>query len=141
MTEERRRLEDWALLAGRLMFVALFLPAGAGKLAQFAGTAGLIASKGLPLPTLLAGATVALELGASLAVLLGWRVRWAAVALFGFTLLAGFLFHDFWSVAPEAVMGQRQAFFKNIGIAAGLLVLAAVGGGRIGLDARRAEND
>jgi putative oxidoreductase len=130
--------EDWALLSGRLMLVILFLPAGIGKLTQFAGTAGFIASKGLPAPTALAAATIALELGASVALLVGWQVRWAALALCAFSLLAGALFHDFWAVAPDLATAQRQAFFKNVAIAGGLLILAAVGAGRIAIDARRA---
>ena len=132
--------QDWAMLAGRLLLAALFLPAGIGKAMALAGTAGYIASKGLPAPMLLAGATAAMEIAASLALIAGWRVRWAALALCGFTLLAGLLFHDFWAAAPEMAMAQRQAFFKNIGIAGGLLVLAAAGAGRIALDARRGAN-
>ena len=135
--KDAHRFESGALLAGRLMLVVLFLPAGIGKLTQLAGTAGFIASKGLPAPMLLASAVAVLEIVASVALLLGWRVRWAALALAVFTLLAGALFHDFWKSAPEMVMAQRQAFFKNIGIAAGLLILAGVGAGRFALDARR----
>jgi putative oxidoreductase len=35
-------------LAGRVLFVALFLPAGIGKLTGFEGTVGYIGSVGLP---------------------------------------------------------------------------------------------
>src|SRR3954462_11943485 len=88
-------------LAGRVLIAALFLPAGLGKIAGFAGVTGLIASKGLPLPALVAALTIALEIGASLAVLAGWHTRIAAIALAVFTVLAALLFHDFWA-APAA---------------------------------------
>ena len=39
-------------LAARLLMVALFLPAGIGKLTGFAGTVGYISSVGLPMPTI-----------------------------------------------------------------------------------------
>ena len=42
-----------AMLAGRLLLAAVFLPAGIGKAMALARTAGYIASKGLPAPVLL----------------------------------------------------------------------------------------
>ena len=127
-------------LAGRILIVALFLPAGLGKIANFAGIAGMIAGKGLPLPALVAAAVIALEILASVAVLVGLRTRWAAGALALFTVVAGVLFHDFWSGPAAQAMAQQQAFFKNIGIAGGLLLLAAFGPGRLSLDAPRARS-
>jgi putative oxidoreductase len=129
--------DDNPLPAWTLLLATLFLQSGIGKAMALAGTAGFIASKGLPAPILLAGAAAVLEIAASLALIAGWRVRWAALALCAFTLLAGVLFHDFWTAAPDMAMAQSQAFFKNVGIAGGLLVLAAAGAGRITLDARR----
>ncbi len=38
---------------GRLLFVALFLPAGVAKLTGFEGTVGYFSSLGLPLPSVL----------------------------------------------------------------------------------------
>jgi putative oxidoreductase len=130
--------QAWLALAGRILMAALFLPSAWAKLANLAGTAGFIASKGLPMPMLLGAGAAALEIGAALALVAGWRTRWAALALAGFTLLAGVLFHDFWALPDAMAMAQRQAFFKNLGIAGGLLVLAAMGPGRLSLDARRA---
>ncbi len=131
--------QAWLALAGRVCIAALFLPSGIAKIANFGAMAGFIASKGLPFPPLLAGCALLLEIAASLAVLAGWHTRWAALALVVFTLAAGVLFHNFWAL-PDAMaaMMQRQAFFKNIGIAGGLLLLAALGPGRLSLDARRA---
>lgn len=125
--------DDVMALIGRLLIAALFLPSGLGKLATFNMLAQGLANKGLPLATLLAGAVIALEIFASLAIILGWRVRWAALALAFFTVVAGLLFHNFWQAADAAVMAQRQSFFKNIGIAGGLLLLAAHGPGRLSL--------
>ena len=125
-------------LIGRLLFVALFLPAGIGKLTGFAGTVGYISSVGLPLPALGAALALVVEIGGSAALLLGYQTRIAALVLAVFTLLASVFFHAYWS-APEAQAFVTQLlFFKNIAVVGGLLVLAAQGAGGFSLDARRA---
>ncbi len=125
-------------LLGRLLLAALFLPAGVGKLlGGVAGTAGYIASKGLPMPEVLAVATIALEIGAGLMLLLGFKTRWAAFALALFTLAAGFLFHNYWAMPEAQQMMQKLMFNKNLAIAGGLFVLAAFGAGSISLDGQR----
>ena len=124
------RAGHWLELAGRVALATLFLPAGVGKLGSLAAVSGLIASKGLPLPTVVAVGTAAFEIAASLALLAGWRPRLTALALAAFTLFAALLFHNFWAVAEIQRMAQQQAFFKNVGIAGGLLLLAACSSSR-----------
>ena len=68
-------------LIGRLLLVALFLPAGIGKLTGFAGTVGYIASIGLPMPTLGAALALIVEIVGSLALLAGYQTRIAALVL------------------------------------------------------------
>ena len=53
-----KSLQSGLSLVARILFVALFLPAGISKLTGFSGTVGYIASVGLPLPA--AGAALAL---------------------------------------------------------------------------------
>jgi putative oxidoreductase len=132
-----KSLQDVFSLAASLLFVALFLPAGIGKLTGFAGTVGYISSVGLPLPS--AGATLALvvEIVASLALLAGFGTRIAALALAVFTVLASVFFHAYWAVPADQAFVQQLLFFKNIGVVGGLLALAAHGAGRWSLDARR----
>lgn len=124
-------------LVGRLLLALLFLPAGIGKVTGFAGTAGYIASKGLPMPSLGAAIAVLVEVGGSLALIAGFGTRWAALALGGFTLLTTFIFHNFWGVPADQAMMQQLMFYKNIAVVGGLLVLAAHGAGAWSLDARR----
>jgi putative oxidoreductase len=123
-------------LIGRLLFVALFLPAGISKLTGFAGTVGYISSVGLPLPTLGAALALAVEILGSLALLAGFQTRIAALALALFTLVASVFFHAFWGAAPDQAFVQQLLFFKNIAVVGGLLVLAAQGAGGWSLDAR-----
>lgn len=124
-------------LAGRILLAYMFIPAGYAKLTNISGTAGYVASGGLPFPSLMAVLAGLLELLGGIALVLGWQVRWAGLALALFTLAAGVLFHAYWS-APEAQqMVAQLLFLKNISIAGGMLVVSALGAGPLSLDARR----
>ena len=125
-------------LAGRLLLVALFLPAGIGKLTGFAGTVGYISSVGLPLPSVAAALAAVVEIGGALALLLGFGTRIAALALAGFTLVASFFFHAYWAVPADQAFMQQLLFFKNIAVTGGLLAFAAHGAGAWSVDARKA---
>ena len=123
-------------LLGRILIAALFVPAGFAKIGGFAGTAGYIASVGLPLPQVGAAIAVIVELGLGLLLLAGWRTRWVSLVLAAFTVVAAVFFHNYWAAPAEQVMMQQINFFKNMAIAGGLLFIAAFGPGRISLDAR-----
>jgi len=117
---------------GRLLLAAIFLMSGLGKLADPAGTAAYIASKGLPLPELAAWGASAVEVFGGLLLIAGLQTRLAALALAGFTLAAAFLFH-----AEFGDRNQMIHFLKNIAIVGGLLQVIAFGAGAYSLDAWR----
>lgn len=125
---------DAAALAARVALALLFVPAGFGKIGGFAGTTGYIASKGLPLPELGTVIAIAVELGLGLALLFGLRTRWAALGLALFVAVATPIFHDYWAVPAAQAMMQSLMFWKNVGLAGGLLLLAGAGGGRFSID-------
>jgi putative oxidoreductase len=124
-------------LVGRLLFAALFLPAGLSKLTGFEGTAGYIASVGLPLPAVGAALAIVVEIAGSLALIAGFQTRIAAAVLALFTLVATFFFHAFWAAAPEQAYVQQLMFFKNVAVVGGLLVLVASGAGALSFDAKK----
>ena len=119
-----------------MALVALYLPSGWGKLTNIAGFAGLLASKGLPGPTMawaVLGALV--EFFGSLAILLNFKIRYAALLMIVFTLVAAFLSHRYWAVADPGVMkNQFIHFWKNIAIVGGLLFLFVRGAGPLSVD-------
>lgn len=126
------------VLVGRILLALMFVTSGFGKLADIGGTAGYIAGvAGLPMPAVLAVAAGVLELAAGLAIMTGFAARWAALALAAFTLLASFLFHAYWAVPAEQQFMQQLLFMKNISIAGGLLIVAALGAGPASLGARQ----
>lgn len=124
---------------GRLLFVALFLPAGISKLFGFEGTVGYFGSLGIPMAPAAVLATIAIEVLGSVALLIGYKTRYAAFTLAGFTFFASLAGHAFWSVPAEQAFVQQLLFFKNIAVIGGLLVLASAGAGKWSLDNRAAQ--
>lgn len=127
-----------AAVVGRLLLGGMFLMAGLDKFGGLAGTAGYIASKGLPAPQLLAVAVAVLEVVAGLALIVGFKARIAAIALAVFTVLASVIFHGYWAVPQDQQFVQQLFFFKNLAITGGLLLVAALGAGGLSVDRRLA---
>lgn len=114
-------------LLARLLLGHIFLLAGINKISGYAGTQGYMEAMGVPgglLPLV-----IALEILGGLAVILGWKVRWASLALAGFTVVAGIIFHHNFADQIQTIM-----FMKNISIAGGLLLLTVHGAGAYSLD-------
>ena len=127
-------VEKFGPVLGRVLMALLFVPAGISKLTGFAGTVGYIKSVGLPLPEVGAAIAVIVELGVGLALLVGYKARYAALVLALFTVAAAIGFHNFWAMEEAKVMINRIQFFKNLSIAGGLLFIAAYGAGPFALD-------
>ncbi|MES2586307.1 MAG: DoxX family protein [Pseudomonadota bacterium] len=124
-------------LVGRLLIVALFLPAGLGKIAGFEGTLGYFASLGIPAPVFALVVTILIEVLGSIALLVGIQTRIVAVIMAIFTLAAAVTGHAYWAAPADAVFIAQLLFFKNIAVMGGLLVLASAGAGRFSIDGRK----
>ncbi|MCC7039124.1 MAG: DoxX family protein [Burkholderiales bacterium] len=127
-------LRDLAALVGRILIAILFIPAGWGKITGFAGTAGYIASKGLPLPSVATVLAILIELGGGLLLVVGYKTRWAALALLVFVLATALVFHPFWNAPADQAMATSINFWKNVAIMGGVLYVWAFGPGRIAID-------
>jgi putative oxidoreductase len=110
-------LNRFALIAGRLAIAALFLHESWFKITHLAATTAYMQRFGV-WPVLLPGVLL-VELGGGLALATGIGVRFGALALAGFSVVAAFLFHWNWTD-----QNQLLHFEKDIAIAGGLLVLA-----------------
>ena len=126
--------KDLAVLVGRILLAVMFVISGYLKLTGFDGTVGYINSKGLPMPQVLAAIAVLVELGGSLAIIIGWKTRWAALAFILFLIVITPIFHNYWAVPPEQMMGQQINFMKNLTILGGMLLLLGFGPGRYSVD-------
>jgi putative oxidoreductase len=121
----------------RLLLSAIFLLSGFNKIAGFAGMSGFLASLGWPAPSLWLALAIVFEVLGGLGLLLGFRVRWASVALILFTVLATVFVHGaLLSHAADAMAKQDQMahILKNIAIIGGLLKYYLDGAGRYALD-------
>lgn len=115
-----------AYAVARALMAIIFIVAGARKLMGYAGTLGYFGTLGIPLPDVVLPSTILLELGGGIALLIGWRAGWAAVALGLFTLGSALLAHRFWAVEPAQFSNQLNHFLKNVAIAGGFLLVATV---------------
>ncbi len=120
---------DAAALIGRALLALLFILAGISKVTDPAGTMAYIGSAGLPLPQAAYAGTVAVEVLGGLALLAGFKARWAALALALFSFATAIFFHNDFSVQTE-----MTAFLKNLAIGGGMLMVYAFGPGKYSLD-------
>lgn len=105
-------------IAGRSLLALLFILAAVAKIAGSKPFLDHMAAHHIP--GVLLPLVIALELGAGLALLIGWQLSFAAGALALFCLTTAFGFHL--DLADKA---ERTLFFKDLALAGGLMVIAA----------------
>ena len=112
---------------GRIFLALYFLIPGISKFASWNTSVALMEAHNMKMiPILLATAGIAQIVG-SISLLLNRYVVICALGFAVMTLLINFNLHDFWNTY-EGVNPDRelQNLYKNLGIFAGLLLLAAV---------------
>lgn len=130
-------LNRFGPLAGRILIALIFVLSGISKITGFEGTVGYISSKGLPLAPIAAIGAIVVELGGGTMLVLGWKARWAAAAMFVFTAFAALLFHNFWAVPADQAQNAMVHFLKNVSMMGGLLFVIVHGSGPMSLDGAR----
>ena len=123
-------MNNIAALVGRIMIALIFLQSGIEKFVHYSGTLGYMTKAGLPFPELLLVASGVVETLCAVAIIAGWKARWAALALVVWMIPVTLVFHN-----PAAGQDAAIHFMKNVAITGGLLVLFAFGPGA--LSARR----
>lgn len=126
-------LYEVAYAAGRVALAVLFIWSGYTKLAFMDGNVGYMKAYGMPLADILIWPAALVELAAGAAIAIGFKARWAALALIAFTAVATFVFHAYWSVPTDQMLNQQIHFMKNVAAIGGLLMVFAHGDGRIAL--------
>lgn len=130
---ETTATQDKVLLAARLLVTPLFIYSGIGKILAFEVTAGRLPGGVGGFGSFLAAGSILIELGCSLAFILGIYTRCAALVLIVFTIIATLMFHNFWASPPAAVVGQTINFGKNLGLIGLFALIWAFGPGNYAL--------
>jgi putative oxidoreductase len=136
-------LETFCLLSGRFLLGVYFILPGITKITGFDTTLVYMADHNVPMPSMLLLVTIVIQLGAGAALIVGFKAKYMAFLLAGLTLVISVYMHNFWDIVDDDVSAahETQNFFKNMGIMAGLLMVAALGAGRLSIDSKLSADD
>ena len=123
------------VLAGRILFGAIFLMAGPMHFS--APEIAYARAAGVPAAGFLVPASGLLALAGALSIVLGYRAKIGAWLLVLFLVPVTLTMHNFWAV-KDPMMAQIQIamFLKNVSILGGALLISQFGAGPLSLDAR-----
>ena len=127
-------MEKVSQLVARVFLGQLFLIAGLGKIGAYEGTQGYMEAMGVP--GVLLPLVIMLQVGGGLAIIVGWKTKWASIALAAFSVVAAVIFHNNFAEQTQMIL-----FMKNISIACGFLLLSVHGAGAYSLDNRRSTSN
>jgi len=118
----------------RFLIAAVFLLSSVGKLFGFSDTAQMMAGVGFPAPSFFLVCAIVLELVGGTLLLIGYKTRYAAIALIVFIIPATIIFHA--TGIGDPVHGQEQMIntLKNLAIIGALIKFAADGAGALAVD-------
>ena len=120
-------LTNYVDAPARALMAAIFVLSGIGKFGAFDGTQAYMEALGVP--GFLLVPTIVFEIGAGLAILVGFKTRFFAVLLAGFSLVTAIIFHADFSDQMQQIM-----FLKNVAMTGGFLILAKVGAPGLSID-------
>lgn len=120
-------IEGIALVIGRILFGGVIVFNGVNHFMNTEEMTGYAEYKGLPAPKLgVLGSGVVLIL-TGLSIILGVFPVLGAIVIAVFLIVAGLIFHDFWAVPEDQKQTEMAQFLKNVGLAGGALIIAAIG--------------
>ena len=124
-----KKYDNFYFFVGRVLLGLYFLVFGALKVPTYFDTLSLMISKGVPLSSVLLPITIIVQVLAGFFLIIGQNLRISSLLLVGLTLLINTFIHDFWNLTGDPSQAhEAQNFIKNLGIVAGLLVLATKDG-------------
>lgn len=121
--------EKYLLPLARLLMSSLFIWDGLLQLRNPSGTTQYLARMHVPVPDLAIWISIPIHLIGGLALLLGFRTRWAAALLALVCLGTAFGVH-----LPEGDPENIIHFYKNLVMAGGFIYVMTYGAGGIGID-------
>jgi putative oxidoreductase len=131
----RNAINDEVILAARLFLATLFLIFGWRKLRDYSGTVSQLVQDRAPMPALAAAVAIFMELPVAFAVAVGAFTRPAAVLMALYTLGTSLIEHRYWTTTGATQVETMEAFYKNLSIIGGFLLLYITGAGKYSIDA------
>jgi putative oxidoreductase len=128
-------INDVVILAARLFLAALFLIFGWRKVRDYSGTVSQMVQDGVPTPVLATVVAIFMELPVAFAVAVGAFTRPSAVLMVFYTLGTSLIEHRYWTMTGAKQFESMEAFYKNLSIMGGFLLLCITGSGRCSIDA------
>ncbi|HEX4407976.1 MAG TPA: DoxX family protein [Xanthobacteraceae bacterium] len=119
----------YLLPLARVLMSSLFLWDGVMQLRHSAATAQYFASAHIPMPDISVWVSTAIHILGGLALLVGFKARWAAALLALVCLGTGFGVH-----LPIGDTANMIHFYKNLALAGGFLYVVHFGAGPIAVD-------
>ena len=113
----------------RLLMSSLFIWDGILQLRDPGGTAKYFASVHLPAPTVAIWISILIHLLGGIAILVGFKIRWAAAVLILLCLGTAFGVH-----LPAGDIDNMVNFYKNLVMAGGFLYVMTYGAGVMSID-------
>jgi putative oxidoreductase len=130
----RNDINDGVILAARLFLATLFLIFGWRKLRDYSGTVSQLVRDRVPMPALAAAVAIFMEVPVAFAVAVGAFTRPAAVLMALYTLGTSFIEHRYWTTTGATQVETMEAFYKNLSIIGGFLLLYVTGAGKYSVD-------
>tara|TARA_B100001939_G_scaffold309771_1_gene291253 strand:- start:898 stop:1284 length:387 start_codon:yes stop_codon:yes gene_type:complete len=119
-------VRNFLLHSGRILLALYFLIPGVGKFLSWDRSVALMEAHNMQMIPLLLAIAAITQVAGSISLLLNKHVVMCSLGFALMTILINLNLHDFWNTY-EGVNSERetQNFYKNMGIFAGLLLLAA----------------
>jgi putative oxidoreductase len=124
-------LLGWVLFSARLCLAAVFVVSGVHKALNLTRAREEFRLAKVPATEVLLPLTILLHLFAAAGLISGVYSRESALALALFTIVATVKVHCFWIMTGAERLDRSRIAFANLAIVGGLLMLAAVGPGRL----------
>jgi len=120
---------------GRCAFTWFYLTSAMEIAGNWRGLAQDLAAKNVPIPPLVLLIAVILIVMGSISLLFGYHTRHGAMLLFGMTIIAAVIMHDYWHHADVAARARELGIFaRDVAICGGLLLLVGMGPGPFAVD-------
>jgi len=130
--------QDFLILCGRILLAWVFVQSAWRKfmdMPTFIKTSLIDRGVTAAYADFLGYIAAPLEFVGGVCILLGFATRYAALAIFAFTIVATLIGHRYWEFTGPNYRMQHGLFWKNVSMMGGQILLFVTTGGRFSVDA------